>query len=169
MLPCILIKEVYMSNKVVFDDGLIRLDINGNGILKFNPTDFNLYERFFALTKELPEIEKKYAAEIEDIPEKITQEQSVELTGRELERAKAIDAEVKTKLSNVFGVGNDFDKLLGGVNIMAFGTNGERIITNLLNALMPYVENGVKKYANDEAKEAKANREQRRAMQRGKA
>lgn len=158
-----------MSNaqKLVIDDGLIRLDINGNGILKFNPSDFNVYERFYALTKELPEIERKYHAEVEIVPAELTEHDVQELTGRELDRAKAIDAEIKAKLSFAFGPGNDFDKLLGGVNIMAFGSNGERIISNLLNALIPYVENGVKKHAENEASEARRNREQRRAMQRG--
>lgn len=149
--------------KLVIDDGLVRLDINGNGVLKFNPSDFNVYERFYALTKELPEIEKKYAAEVENIPDDITDEQATELTGRELERAKAIDAEVKARLSAAFGPGNDFDQLLGGVNVMAFGSNGERIITNLLNALLPYIENGVKQHTSNEVEAAKLNREQRRA------
>ena len=156
------------TKKLVFDDGLVRLDINGNGILTFNPSDFNVYERFYALSKELPELEKKYAAEVESMPENMGSEQVVELAGRELIRAKEIDAEVKAKLSAVFGAGNDFDKLLGGVNIMAFGTNGERIISNFLSALQPYIEEGVKKHTDDEVAAAKGNREQRRAAQRGK-
>lgn len=155
------------TQKLIIDDGLVRLDINGNGVLKFNPSDFNVYERFYALTKELPEIEKKYAAEVETLPEGTENEQAMALAGRELARAKEIDKEVKTKLSAVFGTGNDFDQLLGGVNIMAFGSNGERIITNLLNALLPYVENGIKQHTNDEVVAAKLNREQRRAAQRG--
>ena len=153
--------------KLVIDDGLVRLDINGNGVLKFNPSDFNVYERFYALTKELPEIEKKYAAEVESLPDDDETEQAMALAGRELTRAKEIDKEVKDKLSSAFGVGNDFDKLLGGVNIMAFGSNGERIITNLLNALLPYVENGIKKHTNNEVTAAKLNREQRRAARNG--
>lgn len=155
------------TQKLTIDDGLVRLDINGNGTLKFNPSDFNVYERFYALTKELPEIEKKYAAEVEAIPEGTEDEQIMELTGRELTRAREIDKEVKAKLSAVFGTGNDFDQLLGGVNIMAFGTNGERIITNLLNALLPYIEDGVEKHTKGEVAAAKHNREQRRAAQRG--
>ena len=156
------------TKKLVFDDGLVRLDINGNGTLTFNPSDFNVYERFYALSKELPEIEKKYAAEVEPMPENMDSAQVAKLAGRELIRAKEIDAEVKAKLSAVFGAGNDFDRLLGGINIMAFGSNGERIISNLLTALQPYIEEGVKKHANDEVAVARGNREQRRAAQ-GKA
>lgn len=152
------------TEKLFIDDGLVRLDINGNGVLKFNPSDFNVYERFYALTKELPEIEKKYAAEVESMPDET---EAMALAGRELARAREIDKEVKDKLSAAFGSGNDFDKLLGGVNIMAFGSNGERIITNLLNALLPYVENGIKKHTDNEVTAAKLNRERRRAAQNG--
>ena len=155
--------------KLIIDDGLMRLDINGNGLLVFNPTDFNLYERFYALTKELPEIEKKYAAEVEELPDGTDEAQAVELAGRELTRAKEIDALVKKRLSEVFGKGNDFDKLLGGVNIMAFGSNGERIISNLLSALQPYIEDGVAKHTQQEVATARLNREQRRAAQRTSA
>lgn len=155
------------TEKLLYDDGLVRLDINGNGILAFNPSDFNVYERFYALTKELPELEKKYAAEVETLPEGTDSQQAIELAGRELGRAKEIDAEVKAKLSAAFGSGNDFDKLLGGVNVMSFGSNGERIITNLLNALVPYIEEGLKKHTDGEVAAAKRNREQRRAAQRG--
>ena len=157
-----------IAEKLKFDDGLVRLDINGNGILKFNPSDFNVYERFYALTKELPEIEKKYAAEVETLPEGAEPEQVMALTGRELARAKEIDKEVKAKLSVAFGAGNDFDQLLGGVNVMAVAHNGERVITNLLNALLPYIEDGIKKITDSEVSAAKTNREQRHALQKGK-
>lgn len=153
--------------KLTFDDGRVRLDINGNGMLVFNPSDFNVYERFYALIDELPQLEKQYAAEVEIPDEDTKDEQSVAvaLAGRELIRAKEIDALIKSKLSHVFGSENDFDKLLGGVNIMAFGSNGERIITNFLNAIIPYIESGLSKHTGDEVAAAHANREQRRAAQ----
>lgn len=146
--------------KLVIDDGLVRLDINGNGVLKFNPSDFNVYERFYGLLKELPELEKKYTVEVEAAPD---EDDVIELVGIALEKAKAIDTDIKAKLAAVFGPGNDFDQLLDGVNLMAFGKNGERVITNLLNALLPYMENGLKKHTSDEVAAAKLNREQRRA------
>lgn len=157
--------------KLTFDDGRVRLDINGNGTLVFNPSDFNVYERFYALVKELPELEKQYASEVET-PDESTQDvkaAAVELVGRELIRAKEIDGLIKSKLSHAFGAENDFDKLLGGVNIMAFGNNGERIITNFMNAILPYIENGLAKHTGDEVKAALANREQRRAAQKKRA
>ena len=158
-----------MAEKLIFDDGILRLDVNGNGLLCFNPSDFNVYQRFCALVKELPKLEEQYKAEVEQMPEDASEGEIIELAGRELDRAKEIDAAIKRKLSGVFGADNDFDRLLGGVNLMAFGSNGERIITNLLNALTPYLEDGVKKHMDDAAAEAvaeaKLNRAQRRAKQ----
>lgn len=148
-----------------FDDGLLRLDVNGNGLLTFNPSDFNLYQRFFGLLKELPQLEKAYAAQVEQPDGQAGEGGSLELAGRELDRARELDREIKGKLSGVFGPGNDFDALLGGVNVMAVGNNGQRIITNLLDALAPYIEEGAERHMQDAAREARRSRDQRRAAQ----
>ena len=147
-----------------FDDGLLRLDINGNGILTFNPSDFNVYQRFFGLLKERPELEKRYAAEVEQPG---SEDDSFALAGRELDRARELDREIKDKLGAAFGPGNDFDALLGGVNLMAVGNNGQRVITNLLNALAPYIEEGAKRHQQEAAEAALRSRAQRRAVQQG--
>ena len=147
-----------------FDDGLLRLDINGNGILTFNPSDFNVYQRFFGLLKELPQLEKRYAAEVEQPG---SEDDSFALAGRELDRARELDREIKDKLGAAFGPGNDFDALLGGVNLMAVGNNGQRVITNLLNALAPYIEEGAKRHQQEAAEAALRSRAQRRAVQQG--
>ena len=153
------------TQKLQFDDGLLRLDVNGNGLLTFNPSDFNVYQRFFQLARELPELEKRYVAEVGISAGEPGGEGSFELAGRELDRARELDREVKDRLGAVFGPGNDFDTLLGGVNVMAVGNNGQRVITNLLNALAPYIEEGAERHMRDAAQEARLNREQRRATQ----
>lgn len=155
-----------MTQSIQFDDGLLRLDINGNGLLTFNPSDFNVYQRFFQLANELPELEKKYMSEVEKPDDgELTEDQTFALTGRELDRAREIDREIKDRLGGVFGPGNDFDALLGGINLMALGSNGQRVVTNLLNALAPYIEEGANRHLEEAAKAAKLNREQRRALQ----
>ncbi len=148
------------TQNLIFDDGLLRLNINDNGLLVFNPTDMNVYERFIALARELPELEKQYAADVENPSE---EGDDMELVGKELTRAKEIDALIKRRLNEVFGGENDFDKLVGGVNLMAFGSNGERVITNLLNCLTPYIEEGVKKHSDALASKVARNRAERRA------
>ena len=59
-----------------------------------------------------------------------------------LSMLKAADKKAKDILDYVFGGDNDFDYMLGGVNLMAVATNGERVITNLLQALHPILEQG---------------------------
>ena len=61
---------------------------------------------------------------------------------------------MKKSLSHVFGEENDFDSILGGANVMAVASNGELVITNFLDAMLPIVEEGVKTYAKMEAQKA---------------
>lgn len=152
-----------MATKLILDDGVLELDINGRGLLRFNPSDFNLYQRFCTLVEELPKLEKQYAVEVEqrgDMDE-------MELAGRELTRAKEIDAELKRRLAHVFGKENDFDQLMGGVNLMAFGRNGERVIANLLNALSPYLTEGINSHMKGAAAKAVAEAKAERATRGG--
>ena len=140
-----------MAEKLMLDDGILELDINGRGLLRFNPSDFNLYQRFCALVRSLPKMEERYRQQVE-IPTETTDK--IELAGVVLDNAMAIDKEIKESLAKIFGNGNDFDKLLDGVNLMAFGKNGERIITNLLSILMPYFEEGANRHMKDAARQA---------------
>ena len=145
--------------KLTIDDGLMRLDINGNGLLCFNPSDFNLYNRFSAFAKELPELEEKYRQEVENGDHSAS-------VDAELKRVRDIDLAVKKRLDGVFGGNTDFDKLLGGMNcITSVGHNGELLINNLLEELTPHLEKGVQQRMQKAAQTAKHNREQRRAMQ----
>lgn len=154
-----------MATRLNLDDGILELDINGRGLLRFNPSDFNLYQRFCALIKAFPEIEKRYIAEVEEA--QIENVDTLELAGRELSRAKEIDADIKRRLADVFGPENDFDQLMGGVNLMAFGRNGERVITNLLNALTPYLTEGINSHMKDAAAKAVSEANAARAMRGG--
>lgn len=150
-----------MAEKLVIDNGLLELEINNNGVLRFNASDPNVYKRFYDLAEELPKLEEKYRAEVE------AQGGDTAESGVVVGKMYEIDADIKSRLNKVFGPENDFDQLLGGVNLMAFGRNGERVITNLLSALKPYMESGAEKHMKDRAEEAvaeaKMNRAQRRA------
>lgn len=155
-----------MAKKLALDDGIIELEINSNGILRFNPSDFNLYQRFCAFAKAIPEIEKQYRAAIEASPEGGGDGDVVAFAKAKLDRVKEIDDKIKARLSAVFGGGNDFDILLGGVSLMACGQNGQFVITNLLKALTPYLEEGARKHLGDAAGEAVAQAEKNRAQRR---
>lgn len=150
-----------MAEKLAFDDGILELDINENGVLRFNASDPNVYRRFYELAKELPELEKEFAPKVKAGDSEFQQ------TGATLEELKRMDTEIKARLAHVFGEQNDFDALLGGISLMAYGKNGELVVTNFLNALAPYLEAGAKQHMKEAASvavsEARGKRAQRRA------
>lgn len=146
--------------KLIFDDGLLRLDVNGNGLLIFNPSDLNLYHRFTELPKKMVELENNYKKLATVISADASEQDAVTSA---LGQLRQIDMDVKKELARVFGEQNDFDALFAGVNIMSVAKNGERIITNFLNAITSYIEKGVSKYAKDSAAVAVAQAKAARA------
>ena len=135
--------------KITFDTGLRRYRINGGGVLRFNPADPNLYARFMDAVEEIRGLE-------EDLEK---------AQGGALEAMCRADRSVKQLLSRVFGEENDFDALLGGVNLLAVAGNGERVITNLLQALLPVLTEGAKLCAAGQAEQAVEKAQARRAAQ----
>lgn len=148
--------------KLNIDLGIEEYEICGN-LLRINPSDPNLYDRFSEAAKTIARLEEELVAAgnalIHD---------GAEANGAAMVKLmREADLKVKKTLNEVFGLGNDFDTILRGVNLMAVGTNGERIITNLLAALIPIVEAGAKRFYQEKAgaavAQAKANRAMRRA------
>ena len=148
--------------KIIFDSGVKEYQINDNGVLRFNPSDPNVYARFFDAAEQIQQIEKDLVTKGEEFN---NTESSGEAAIRMMQEA---DTKVKEILGNVFGEGNDFDELLGGVNLLAVAGNDERVITNLMQALLPIIEQGAKKCADqkvgDAVQLAQKNRAQRRAQ-----
>ena len=136
------------------DTGIQEFQINDNGVLRFNPSDPNVYNRFFGITEEVGKIDEEMAKEISELPEG-----DGEGALKALQRA---DAKAKALLNEVFGLDNDFNQILSGVNIMAAGINGKRVIVNLFETLTPIFRDGAKKCADAKLESAKLNREQRR-------
>lgn len=81
-------------------------------------------------------------------------------------RMEETDRKVKRTLNEVFGEPNDFDALLEGVNLMAVASNGERVVTNLLAALAPVLEQGARECAEQSAASAVRQAEKNRAARR---
>lgn len=143
--------------KLVFDTGLQEFEVNGNGVLRFNPSDPNLYNRFLDATEEIKGIQKDLEAEAQKYADTENGEGLLRIMREADRRAKAL-------LSEVFGQDNDFDKLLGGVNLLAMTRSGNRVITNLMDALTPIIQSGAEQYMDDKVDEVKQNRAARRAM-----
>ncbi len=130
---------------IQFDSGIRTYRINGEGILRFNPGDPNVYARFLEAVEKLKEAEKELTEQAETAQDA----QIVELV------AKA-DRKMKEILNWVFGADNDFGQILKGVNLLAVADNGESVITNLFAALEPVLIAGAKRCAGDLAAKAKA-------------
>ena len=130
-------------------------------MLRINASDPNLYDRFVQAIKDISALEDEMVAKAKELPKE------ADNGGEFVHLMRQTDLKVKEKLNEVFGLDNDFDVILQKVNLMAVGENGERIITNLLAALTPLVEEGAKRFyenkANTAVAAAKANRAQRRA------
>lgn len=125
--------------KLNLDSGIRTYEL-GSGVLKFNPTDPNLYARFLDAPAQIQALEKRLT------------EQAQSATGEDaLRLLTELDTAVKAILSGVFGGENDFSVLLGGVNLMALGSNGKRIITNLFDALQPILTESARVCAQAEA------------------
>lgn len=104
------------------DCGLREYRVNGKGILRLNPTDPNVYTRFEEMMETLPNM------------------------ADQVESVKELDQQLKAALSRVFP-NNDFDKLLGGVSLLAICANGQKVLDNLLEALAAVMEQGMEEYA----------------------
>lgn len=123
--------------KITFDSGMQAFQI-GNGVLRFNPADPGVYSRFLECGDRLQKMEE-------------------ELSKREekgLDLICLADKKMKEMLSWVFGPCNDFDQIMGGVNLLSAGQNGERVIINLLSALQPILVEGAKQCARGIAEKA---------------
>ncbi len=139
--------------KLIFDNGMQEYQINDNGVLRFNPSDPNVYARFLEAMDKIRSVEDKLVSKAKEMEKTESQERNGAAVLKIMAEA---DRETKKILTEVFGEGNDFDKLLGGVNLLAVAGNGERVITNFLVAIQPIMIAGAEKYAKQQADKAVA-------------
>lgn len=132
--------------KLTFDSGIQEFEINGKGILRFNPGDPNVYARLLEALDEIKAVETELVEKSKEIQE--------DDGAAVLRLMRQADKRMKEELTRVFGQENDFDEILGGVNVMAVCGNGERAVTNLLNALMPIIKEGAERCAKQQADKA---------------
>lgn len=151
--------------KLNFDSGVKEYQINDGGVLRFNPGDPNVYARFMDAMDSIRTVEEKLVAKAKELEQ--TEDQQVS-GAAVLRLMRESDWEIKNILSEVFGEGNDFDNILGGVNLLAVAGNGERVITNLLTALQPIMVAGAESCAQGQADKAVAQAKQNRAQRRAK-
>lgn len=144
--------------KIIFDNGMEEYQlVEGGDILRFNPKDQNVYARFMDSIEKIKAVEQEMAGKYN-----IIDRNSNDVGEKTLMLMRETDTRIKGILNQVFGSGNDFDNILCGVNLMAVGSNGKRIIQNLMDALMPILEAGARACVQEEVQKAKENREERK-------
>ena len=131
----------------------IKLDMGqkayrlGGGVLRFNPADPNVYDRFSKLPQKLKELEGQLGMRRDADP---------------VSQLVEADRELKAMLGWVFGPGNDFDAMLEGMNLLAVAGNGKSLLANLLDALEPMMVKGAEVCANAAREEALRKARERR-------
>ena len=131
----------------------IKLDMGqkayrlGGGVLRFNPADPNVYDRFSKLPQKLKELESQLGMRRDADP---------------VSQLVEADRELKAMLGWVFGPGNDFDAMVEGMNLLAVAGNGKSLLANLLDALEPMMVKGAEVCANAAREEALRKARERR-------
>lgn len=138
--------------KLNFDSGVKEYRINGGSILRFNPSDPNLYARFLDSLEQIKILEQELTPKAQ-MMEAENDQSTAEAVLRLMQEA---DKKIKKVLTDVFGAGNDFEQILGNVNLLALASNGERVITNFLSALQPVLSAGAQSYAKQRTDDAVA-------------
>ena len=134
--------------KIQFDSGVRSYEL-GSGVLRFNPADPNLFARFMEAQEKICQVEQQLLQQAQSLPQ--DGENALQL----LQQA---DKELKAIFSWVFGGDNDFDRLLGGVNLLATGKNGQRVVSNLLSALQPILLSGAESCVREKVAKARKRR-----------
>lgn len=134
--------------KIQFDSGVQEFML-GSGVLRFNPSDPNLYGRFLEAGEKIADIQNNLAREAE---------QSQDNGYGAVQLLQSADRQMKKLLNWVFGGDNDFNALLGGVNLLAMGKNGHRLVTNLFGALEPVLMMGAQSQVDQAVAAAKHRR-----------
>ena len=141
-----------------FDTGMKEYRMDNGKVLRFNPSDPNVYANFMDAIPVLEGIEADMMAKGRSL--------AAEDVAGALNVMREADKDIKRELGKVF-TENDFEDILDGVNLMAVASNGQRVISNFRDVMTPIFEDGVKRFTDNAISEAAANREQRRAAQRG--
>lgn len=114
--------------KLKLDSGAEVFSIPGGGNLRFNPADPALHLRL----EQLEDRMKQLPIEKLSLPE--------------------LDRQIKGLLDWALGAGNDVDRALGGVSVLAPGKNGRSVLKNLLDALGPILREGAEECARQQEK-----------------
>ena len=93
-----------MQNLTI-DTGMQEYLINNRAVLRFNPSDPNLYRRFFAAAPKLDALDAELTEQLKALPAKPDDARAE----RGLALLTDYDHRIKALLTEIFGDENDFD------------------------------------------------------------
>lgn len=141
--------------RIAFDSGVRSFQIQDGGVLRFNPSDPNVYGRFLEAAEKIKALE-------DGLTQQAKAAQEDESGSAVVQLMVSADRQIKQILGWVFGPENDFDKILGGVNLLAVADNGQQVIANLLGALEPVLVAGAQRFAREKVDQAVQKAKERR-------
>lgn len=127
----------------------------GSGVLRFNPTDPNLYTRFLEMEPRLQQLREELLQKTQQATDAVSVMKLLEQTDRQF----------KDLLTQAFGKHNDFSSLLEGVNLLAVTQSGTTVAENLLAALEPILTRGAQRFVRMQTQAAVEKARQRRENQ----
>ena len=143
--------------KLQLDTGVEEYALSCGGVLRFNPRDPGLYARLMEAMENLEALETDLARKAQAL--------SPEDGAGALRLMGEADREARRLLTWIFGPDNDFGKLLRGVNLLAVGANGQRVLTNFFTAMAPVLTAGAEDCVRQESLAATQKANARRAGQ----
>ena len=139
-------------NQLNIDLGVEEYALGNGNVLRFNPTDPNLYARFMDLEPQLQSMREELIRGSEEAGD----------GGAVMALLRETDRKFKDLLTQAFGPENDFSRLLQGVNLLATAGNGMSVAENLLAALEPVLLQGAERFAQAKTEAALEKARQRR-------
>lgn len=139
-------------NRLNIDLGVEEYALGNGSVLRFNPTDPNLYARFLDLEPQLHVLQEELTRGSEQAADGLAV----------LKLLADTDRKFKVLLTQVFGPENEFARLLQGINLLATAGNGMSVAENLLAALEPVLTQGAERFAQAKTEAALEKARQRR-------
>jgi hypothetical protein len=131
-----------MMKSLDIDNGSITLCVNQDmtRLLTFNPTDVNFASRFYELLDDFTAKENELIGRAKKIDEEmVLDENGVPSNIKEIfALTNELDGYFKERLDYVFGAGTS-ETCFGNVNVMSVDKKGNRILTNFIMGIAPYI------------------------------
>lgn len=189
-----------MSKTLRLDTGIEEYDINGRAVFYINPTDPGLFDKVLEFADQMETFQTRHSELYKRVLDEAARKKEAEMAEEQnaqigeaiepeinlneedgypdvsdasvevIQALRELDAEIKQRLRDVFGLQNDFDAIFDHKSALALTNSGANILDNFLEMITPIITSGAGERSEQAAKlqaaraKATANRTQRRQM-----